>query len=57
MPKQERKSFYGQLHDVMQSLSHDQPMIILGDFNARIESSEIPGVKQIFNENILNDNG
>ena len=32
-------------------------MVILGDFNARIGNEVVPGVKQKFNENVLNDNG
>lgn len=32
-------------------------MIILGDSNARMGNSAIPGVEQRFNKNTLNDNG
>ncbi|XP_030754777.1 craniofacial development protein 2-like [Sitophilus oryzae] len=57
-PKQERKSFYNQLQNTIQSLPSDQQKIlILGDFNARIGNQIIPGIKQRFNENVLNDNG
>lgn len=56
-PKQERESFYDQLQDTIQSLPQNQPLIVLGDFNARVGNNEIPGIKQRFNEDILNDNG
>lgn len=32
-------------------------MIIFGDFNARIGNEIVPGIKQRFNETVLNDNG
>ncbi|XP_057671201.1 craniofacial development protein 2-like [Diorhabda carinulata] len=56
-PKQERESFYEQLQNITESLPQNESIIILGDFNARIGNEVIPGVKQRFNENILNDNG
>lgn len=56
-PKQERESFYDQLQNTIESLPNDQQSIILGDFNARIGNQIIPGIKQRFNENVLNDNG
>ena len=55
--KHERGSFYDRLQNIIESISQNDLIIILGDFNAHINNEVIPGVKQRFNENTLNDNG
>lgn len=56
-PKAERELFYDELQDTIYKLPPRQPMIILGDFNARVGNEVIPGVKQRFNEAAVNNNG
>lgn len=56
-PRHERERFYEELQDTIESLAPDDMLLVLGDFNARIGTDIIPGVKQRFNEDILNDNG
>lgn len=39
------------------SSNEKQKMVLLGDFNARIENIQILGLKQRFNEDTVNENG
>lgn len=41
----------------MESITQRKPMIKLGDFNDRIGNKTLPGVKQRFNEGVLNNHG
>ena len=55
--RQEREQFYDQIQNVIEAIPHCKPMIMLGDFNARIGNDVLRGVKQRFNEDVLNYNG
>lgn len=55
-PKQERENFYEQLKNVIRTLPQNIPLLILGDFIARIGNGVIPEIKQRFNEQVINDN-
>lgn len=56
-PKQQTETFYEELQNTLDSIPNTEPIILLGDFNARIGSDVIHGVKQRFNEEQLNGNG
>lgn len=56
-PEREKESFYDTLHEYLNLVPPDKPVLILGDFNARIGNNIVPGIKQRFNEATLNDNG
>ncbi|XP_044749781.1 uncharacterized protein LOC123310378 [Coccinella septempunctata] len=55
--KQVREEFYDQSQGVVESIPQRKPVIMLGDFNARIGNEVLPGIKQRFNEDVLNYNG
>lgn len=56
-PEEERTSFYETLQKTIDAIPQNETVILLGDFNARVGNTIIPGVKQKFNENITNENG
>jgi endonuclease/exonuclease/phosphatase family metal-dependent hydrolase len=56
-PREETEEFYNKLQDTIEHLPSSDKVIILGDFNARIGKHEIQGIKQRFNEDVLNENG
>ncbi|XP_043496495.1 craniofacial development protein 2-like [Polistes fuscatus] len=55
--KQKREDFYKELERIIESLPPRERVVILGDFNARIGHQPIPGIRQRFNEQTLNENG
>ena len=56
-PKAMREEFYEDLQNIIDKSPKDAKLIIMGDMNARIGSSIIPGIKQRFNEDHMNENG
>lgn len=56
-PKEERISFFEELQQVLDEIPKNSKVFILGDLNSRIGNTAIPGVMQIFNENVTNNNG
>lgn len=55
--KQERDDFYRDLQKVIDTIPVREKLIMLGDWNARVGDSVVPGVKNRFNEPTLNDSG
>lgn len=55
--KNVKKQFYDILQQELSSVNDKNPIIILGDINARIGNDVIPGVKQQFNEGTCNNSG
>lgn len=55
-PKEEQETFYYQLQNIIESLPQYDSIIMLGDYNARIGNKMIPGVKQRFSDDVLNEN-
>jgi hypothetical protein len=55
-PLQHGELFYQELQDTVNSIPKAEHLIA-GDFNARIGARIIEGVKQRFNEDVLNENG
>lgn len=49
---EEKEQFYKELQKTINSFQNKDPVIILGDFNARIGNNIIPGTKQRFNEDV-----
>jgi hypothetical protein len=56
-PLEEIEEFYTQLEHIISEVPVSEKLIMLGDFNARIGNTIIPGIKQRFNESALNRNG
>ncbi|KAK9881036.1 hypothetical protein WA026_014379 [Henosepilachna vigintioctopunctata] len=56
-PKREREQFFENLQNTLDKIPSDELVIVMGDFNARIGNTVIPGVKQRFHEDQINDNG
>lgn len=56
-PVSEYEEFLNTLQRVIDNLSTNNSIIILGDLNARIGDEVIPHVKQAFNESVRNDQG
>lgn len=56
-PTAETENSYQQLQNVMDNINTKGEIIILGDLNARIGNDVIPGIKQKYNEAIINQNG
>ncbi|XP_055385805.1 craniofacial development protein 2-like [Condylostylus longicornis] len=56
-PAQEIDDFYCKMQNLADSIRADEKLILLGDFNARIGDNVISGIKQRFNENVINENG
>lgn len=56
-PKDEREAFFKELQRTLDNIPSNEAVIVAGDFNARTGNEIIPGIKQRFNENCLNDNG
>ncbi|XP_044751629.1 craniofacial development protein 2-like [Coccinella septempunctata] len=55
--REESDVFYRELQNTIDKIDNSGRIILFGDFNARIGSEEIDGVKQRFNESVLNENG
>lgn len=49
--------FYNELQNTIDQTNDSHKIILLGDFNARVENDELPGVKQRFNEPASNEHG
>lgn len=56
-PEAERTSFYETLQETIDTIPRNETVILMGDFNARVGNTIIPGVKQRFNEDVTNENG
>jgi exonuclease III len=56
-PKEDTDNFYYNMQALFDKLPDRGGVIILGDLNARIGDCTINGVKQRYNESVLNDNG
>ncbi|XP_044766150.1 craniofacial development protein 2-like [Coccinella septempunctata] len=56
-PEAERTSFYETLQETIDTIPRNETVILMGDFNARVGNTMIPGVKQRFNEDVTNENG
>ncbi|XP_072765165.1 uncharacterized protein [Anoplolepis gracilipes] len=55
-PKEERDKFYDDLQSMLNSIPKQGEVVIMGDFNARIDSEVLSGIKNSFNEDTVNDN-
>lgn len=56
-PRVERESFYSSLQELLDSIPKNNSIMIMGDFNAHIGNTVIPGIKQRFNDPEVNDSG
>jgi len=56
-PKEQREEFCEDLQNVIDQIPQDVLLITMGDMNARVGNMPVPGVKQRFNEEEINDNG
>ncbi|KAI4488638.1 hypothetical protein M0802_011454 [Mischocyttarus mexicanus] len=56
-PLEDYKSFCQQLQDEIDSIPIKEKIIIMGDMNARVGNDDIEGVKERFNENVINEHG
>jgi len=56
-PKEQREEFYEDLQYVIDQIPKDALLIMMGNMNARVGNMPVPGVKQRFNEDKINDNG
>lgn len=52
-----RKPFFNLLQHTIDELPHDQPLTIVIDIKANTGNQVVSGVKQIFDEELPNDNG
>lgn len=55
--KEETDAFYENIEAELRKIPPTERIIILGDLNARVGNSVIPGIMNRFNEDQLNDNG
>ncbi|XP_056647256.1 craniofacial development protein 2-like [Diorhabda sublineata] len=55
--QEETDSFYDELQITMDKIPKQDEIMILGDFNGRIDNEVISGIKNRFNEETLNSNG
>lgn len=56
-PLHERQKFYDDLQETINQIDKKEKIIVAGDFNARVGRNIIPGIKQRFNEDSINENG
>ena len=56
-PKMEKDNFYETLQEYLDRIPASNSVLILGDLNARIGNDTVNGVKQRFNEVVMNENG
>lgn len=56
-PTQEALDFYEQLQLTVDKIPKQDQIIIMGDMNGRVGNEVIPGIKNVFNEEIINDRG
>ena len=56
-PKEQREELYEDLQNVIDQMPQDALLIMMGGMNARVGNMPVPGVKQRFNEEEINDNG
>lgn len=57
MIQEQKVTFYENLQDLLDTTRNSEKTIIIGDLNARIGNVPIDGVKQRFNEEVINENG
>lgn len=55
--KEQRESFYEDLHNIISQIPQHSLLFLMGDLNARVGNKIIPNIKQRFNENVTNENG
>ena len=55
--KEEREEFYEGLQNLVAQIPKDAFLVTIGDMNARIGSIPVPGVKKLFNESEMDENG
>lgn len=55
--KEDRENFYEKLEDTLNKIPPNEKTFVMGDFNARIGNTAVPGVMQRFNEDVINGNG
>ena len=53
----EAEWFYGDLQDLLELTSKEDVLFIIGDWNAKVGSQEIPGVTGKFNLGVQNEAG
>ncbi|XP_048516539.1 uncharacterized protein LOC125502457 [Dendroctonus ponderosae] len=56
-PTEESEIFYEKFQNTVNKINNGHKIVILEDLNARIGNEEIRGVKQRFNEAVINENG
>ena len=56
-PKEIREEFYEELQNIVSQIPKENLLIMLGDLNARVGNTPVPGIKQRFNESVANENG
>ncbi|XP_055389945.1 uncharacterized protein LOC129618936 [Condylostylus longicornis] len=56
-PIEEITEFYDKLQELMDTIPESDKLVIMGDFNARIGDEILNGVKNRFNESVINENG
>lgn len=56
-PIEEYRMFCEQLQDELDMISNTDKIFIMGDMNARVGNDIVEGVKQKFNEDVMNDHG
>ncbi|XP_019765820.1 uncharacterized protein LOC109541399 [Dendroctonus ponderosae] len=56
-PTEESEIFYKKLQNTVNKINNGHKIVILGDLNARIGNEKMRGVKQRFNEAVINKNG
>ena len=49
--------FYEDLHDLLQLITKKDVLFIIGDWNAKVESQEIPGIVGKFGLGVQNETG
>ena len=55
--KLEKEQFYDSLQENLSKIPPNNPILILGDLNARVGNDVVHGIKHRFNEGEYNDNG
>lgn len=56
-PRDDREEFYDKLEEVITNINRLDKIFIIGDTNARVGNTPIPGVMQHWNEDTVNENG
>jgi hypothetical protein len=54
--KTEKDNFYETLQEQLDQIPIGTTILLLGDLNARIGKDTVNGVKQRFNEDVMNEN-